>query len=167
MRLISYILKLGIFTIGLLSILSIHSVVAQFIPLPPPGNEQPSINANPNSKVIDQKPPKVQFVTTTLHEGKNVFKVKIDDDSGVSSAALKYVHDGQVATEQLLNEGGDLYAALIDIKQPSKIVEIQVSDTKGNVINTYAEFSVLPGNDIFKTFTDLFGRIANSFTPSK
>jgi len=142
-----------------------HDSFAQFVPIPPPAGNPPLGGNHVNSSVNDKEAPKLDIITLQLKEGKNVFKINLNDDSGVASAYLKYVNKGQIKTQPMTAMGGDLYEALVDIHPPSRIVEIQATDMNGNTVDTYAQYNVAPSNDITKLFSNLFGQLWNS-TPS-
>ena len=102
-------------------------VLGQFMPIPPPTGgttPRPNLYVAPN----DEAPPRVEVLTKTIGDGKNIFKINIDDSSGISTTYIKYVSNGQIKAEPLLPRGGKLYEALIDMHAPSRIIEIQAID---------------------------------------
>lgn len=141
-------------------------VLGQFVPIPPPtGNviSKPDLYVAPN----DHTPPHVEVLIKSIGEGKNIFKINIDDQSGISTAYIKYVNNGQIKSEPLLPRGSKLYEALIDMHSPSKIIEIQVIDAAGNILNTYVTYNITYSNDIFSKITGGLGNLWNSFTNGK
>jgi len=135
--------------------------VAQPIPVPPPFPEN-----NPEQTRIaenDKDPPKIEVLTTDLHEGKNVFRVKITDASSLSVREVKYVQNGQLKVDGLFRDQNDVYKALVDIKQPSKIVQVTAGDANGNIATTYREYNVLKSDDVFAQIMDMLARIPDYF----
>src|SRR5215218_1043261 len=89
--------------------------VAQPIPLLPP----PFPENNPDEERVaenDRTPPHIEILTTELHEGKNVFKVRIADESSLRTREVKYVHNGQLRVDGLFRDQNNVYKALIDIQ---------------------------------------------------
>ncbi|MDQ3872961.1 MAG: hypothetical protein M3258_05050 [Thermoproteota archaeon] len=135
---------------------------AQSIPLlPPPFPEnrpqEPRIAQN------DTTPPKIEILTTELHEGKNVFRVRISDDSSLRTREVKYVHDGQLRVDGLFRDQDDIYKALIDIKPPSRIVEVTAGDANGNVGSDFREYEITKSQDIFGHLVDILSQVITYF----
>jgi hypothetical protein len=134
---------------------------AQPIPVPPPFPEN-----NPEEARIaenDRNPPKIEVLTTELHEGKNVFRVRITDESSLTVREVKYVQDGQLKVDGLFRDQNDVYRALVDIKQPARIVVITAGDANGNLASTYEEYDVIKSDDIFAQIMDMLSRIPDYF----
>lgn len=135
---------------------------AQSIPmLPPPfpesGQEQQRIVEN------DRSPPQIEILTTELHEGKNVFKVKITDESSLTTREVKYVHNGQLKIDGLFRDQNDVYKALIDIHPPSRVVMVTAGDANGNIISDFREYEITKSQDIFtEIFTQLMDRLSQT-----
>src|SRR5688572_24269920 len=92
-------LSLKEFALGFLLLMIAISVgryaSAQSIPiLPPPFPE----NSPEEERIApdDRAPPQIEILTTELHEGKNVFKVRITDESSLRTREVKYVHNGEL-----------------------------------------------------------------------
>jgi hypothetical protein len=134
---------------------------AQPIPVPPPFPE-----SSPEETKIaenDRDPPKIEVLTTELHEGKNVYRVRITDESSLAVREVKYVQNGQLRVDGLYRDQNDVYKALVDIKQPSRIVVITVGDANGNMASTYREYDVIKSDDIFAQIMDMLSRIPDYF----
>ena len=79
------------------SLFTVQSATAQLVPLPPPSPDSNTIeqtNQTPN----DNKAPVIEPLTSEVKAGKNVFKVRISDESGLQLGQIKYVHDGKIVT---------------------------------------------------------------------
>ncbi len=131
---------------------------AQSIPLPPPS---PSNNPSQETKVAenDRQPPKIEILTTQLDEGKNVFQVKITDESSIQVRQVKFVQDGQLTTVGLFRDKNDVYKALIDIHSPSRVVEVTAGDANGNLATAYKEYDIKPAPDILTQIANAFSEI--------
>src|SRR5918995_477760 len=82
------------------------------VPLPFPESSPEPERVAPN----DRAPPVIEILTTELHEGKNVFKVRITDESSLRTREVKYVHDGQLRVDGLFRDQNNVFKALIDIQ---------------------------------------------------
>jgi len=135
---------------------------AQPIPmLPPPFPE----NRLQEERIAenDRTPPKIEILTTELHEGKNVFMVRITDESSLQTREVKYVENGQLITVGLFRDQNNVYKALIDIHWPSRIVEVTAMDAAGNLARAYWEYEVTPSPDIFSQIMDMLSQIQRFF----
>lgn len=141
-----------------LLLMSVHTTGAQLMPLPPPS---PSGNTAlmGHEALNDKEAPIIDVLTTDIHAGKSVFKVRISDKSGLELAQIKYVHDGKIVTTDLVREQGDIYKALIDIQPPSRVIVIDSADQGQNVATVVKEFNVQPAPDILKQAEDFFSGI--------
>jgi hypothetical protein len=89
--------------------------------LPPPFPE----NSPQEERIVenDRAPPQIEILTTELHEGKNVFKVRITDESSLRTREVKYVHNGQLRIDGLFREQnmqmGILSQTLENTKSPT------------------------------------------------
>lgn len=137
------------------SLVTTQSAAAQLIPLPPPSPSSNTIDQT-NQAPNDNKAPVIEPVTTEIKAGKNVFKVRISDESGLQLGQIKYVHDGKIVTAGLVKEQNDVYKALIDIQPPSRIIVIDAEDQNGNRATVVKEYSILPGADILKGIENFF-----------
>ena len=130
--------------------------LAQSFPmLPPPFPE----NSPQEERIVenDRAPPQVEILTTELHEGKNVFKVRITDESSLRTREVKYVHDGQLRVDGLFRDQNNVYKALIDIEPPSRIVLVTAGDANGNMVSDFREYQITESQDIL---TQVMGRLS-------
>jgi hypothetical protein len=130
---------------------------AQSFPIPPPlpsGMEQQEHIA-PG----DKKPPKIEILTHSLHAGKNVFEVKITDESTLRVREVRYVQDGQFKTDGLFRDQNDVYKALIDIQPPSRIIVVTAGDAAGNLATSYQEYDIDQSPDLFKEIIGILSSI--------
>ena len=130
--------------------------LAQSFPmLPPPFPE----NSPQEERIVenDRAPPQVEILTTELHEGKNVFKVRITDESSLRTREVKYVHDGQLRVDGLFRDQNNVYKALIDIEPPSRIVLVTAGDANGNMVSDFREYQIAESQDIL---TEVMGRLS-------
>lgn len=134
---------------------------AQSIPLPPPFPSN-----SPQEEVIaenDRAAPKIEILTTDLNAGKNVFEVRITDDSSLRVREVKFVKDGQLATEGLFRDQNDVYKALIDIQPPARVVVVTAGDANGNVASAYKEYEIAGAQDVFAQIMDMLSQIPGYF----
>ena len=137
------------------SLVTTQSATAQLVPLPPPSPDSNTIDQT-NQAPNDNKAPVIEPLTSEIKAGKNVFKVRISDESGLQLGQIKYVHDGKIVTAALVKEQNDVYKALIDIQPPSRIIVIDAEDQNGNRATVVKEYSILPGADLLKGIENFF-----------
>ena len=135
---------------------------AQSIPLVPPpfpenGEETERVSQN------DRTPPNIEILTTELHDGKNVFEVKITDASSLRTREVRYVHDNQLRVDGLFRDQNNVYKALIDIHAPARIVEVTAGDANGNIATAFMEYNIIKSQDIFGQIADIFTQVINYF----
>lgn len=148
----SFVLAALIFSIGTAS--------AQFVPLPPPSpGTAPNTAEKTDLPPDDHKAPIVEVITSNLKAGKNVFKVKLTDESGIQLGDIKYVHNGKIRVADLVKDINNVYKALIDIQPPSRVVVIEAGDPNGNIATVVKEFSVSPEANILQVIQDFFSGI--------
>jgi hypothetical protein len=139
-----------------------RSASAQSIPiLPPPFPEN-----SPEEEIIaenDRAPPQIEILTTELHEGKNVFKVRIIDESSLRAREVKYVHNGQLRVDGLFRDQNNVYKALIDIQPPSRVVMVTASDANGNIVSDFGEYEITKSQDIFTVVMDRLSQTLDYF----
>ena len=158
-------LKDVVFTFLLLLIVIVSPAVnasAQSIPMLPP----PFPESTPQQERIapnDRAPPMIEILTTELYEGKNVFKVRITDDSSLRTREVKYVHDGQLRVDGLFRDQNNEYRALIDIHPPSRVVMVTAGDANGNIISEHKEYEIIKPRDIFTQIMDRLLETLNYF----
>ncbi len=146
------------FLIVLIMVTIVKYATAQPIPLVPPPSpesttEQQRVSQN------DRVPPKIEILTNELHEGKNVFNVRITDNSSLTTREVEYVHDGQLRADGLFRDQNNVYKALIDIHPPSRIVTVTVADANGNVASDYREYEITQPQDLF---TQIFDKLSQT-----
>lgn len=137
------------------------AAAAQFVPLPPPSPdtgtpEQPDLTPD------DHKAPIIEVITSSLKAGKNVFKVKLMDESGIQLGDVKYVHNGQIKVVDLVKDINDVYKALIDIQPPSRVIAIEAGDPNGNRATVVKEYSIGPASNILQDIQDFFSGILST-----
>jgi hypothetical protein len=148
-----------LFTFAIIPSASVVS--AQSIPLPPPFPEN-----NPEQTKVaenDKTPPKIEILTTELHAGKNVFQVRITDNSSLLVRQVKYVQNGQLKIDGLFRDQNNIYKALIDIQPPARVVEVMAGDANGNTATTYKEYDVAKSKDLFAQIINMLSQIPRYF----
>jgi hypothetical protein len=135
---------------------------AQSIPLVPPPFPE---NSEETERVSqnDKTPPKIEILTTELHDGKNVFEVRLTDESSLRTREVKYVHDNQLRVDGLFRDQNNIYKALIDIHAPARIVEVTAGDANGNIATAFMDYNITKSQDIFGQIADIFTRVMNYF----
>jgi hypothetical protein len=134
---------------------------AQSIPLPPPFPEN-----NPEETRVaqnDRSPPKIEILTTELHEGKNVFQVRITDESSLQIREVKYVQNGQLKIDGLFRDQNEVYKALIDIQPPSRVVVVTAGDANGNMASAFKEYDIVKSPDVFTQIMNMLSQIPRYF----
>jgi hypothetical protein len=131
---------------------------AQSIPLPPPF---PGSNVDDGERKApdDRDPPSIEILTTELREGKNVFKVRITDESSLRVREVTYVYGGQLRTDGLFRDQNNVYKALIDMHPPSRIVVVTAGDANDNIDSVHKEYGVSASEDLFSQIMDMLSRI--------
>jgi hypothetical protein len=150
------------FLLLLIAVSAERHASAQSIPMLPP----PFPESSPEQERVapnDRAPPMIEILTTELYEGKNVFKVRITDDSSLRTREVKYVHDGQLRVEGLFRDQNNVYKALIDIHAPSRIVTVTASDANGNTVSDYKEYEITRPRDLVSQLTDRLSQTLNYF----
>lgn len=161
----SHSLKKLAFAFFLLLVLTVSAgrcASAQSFPmLPPPLPE----NSPQEERIVenDRAPPQIEILTTELHEGKNVFRVRITDESSLVTREVKYVHNGQLRVDGLFRDQNNVYKALIDIQPLSRVVMVTASDANGNLISDFREYEVTESQDIFRQVMDRLSQMLNYF----
>jgi hypothetical protein len=133
---------------------------AQLIPLPPPstGPNPTQSHLEPTQARHDNiSSPLIEFLTTSLTEGKNVLKVKITDKSDLRYAAITYVQNGNIVTQGLVRDPGNVYKALIDARSPSALIVIDALDISGQ------KASVVKQLNVTSFLSSILGQISNLF----
>lgn len=134
---------------------------AQLIPLPPPSLEPKTTHSplEPNHQATNDSisSPIIEFLTTSLIDGKNVLKVKITDKSDLRYAEIKYVQNGNVVTQGLVRDPNNVYKALIDSRSPSAVIIINAVDINGQ------RASVVKVLNVTSFPNNILGQISNLF----
>src|ERR687893_1510126 len=136
--------------------------LAQSFPMLPP----PFPESSPEQERVapnDRAPPWVEILTTELHQGKNVFKVRITDESSLRTREVKYVHDGQLRVDGLFRDQNNVFKALIDIQAPSRVVMVTAGDANGNIVSDFREYEITNSQDIFTQVIDRLSQTLNYF----
>src|SRR5918997_6713861 len=130
--------------------------LAQSFPMVPPPFPE---NSPQEERIVpnDRAPPQIEILTTELHEGKNVFKGRITDESSLRTREVKYVHDGELRVDGLFRDQNNVYKALIDIEPPSRIVLVTAGDANGNMVSDFREYQIAESQDIL---TQVMGRLS-------
>jgi len=133
----------------------------QLIPIPPPAPTQPPkathFNLGPNQVNSSISSPTIQFLTNSLIEGGNVFRVKITDKSDIKIAEITYVQNDQIVTQGLVRDPNNIYKALIAVPLPSAVIVINAVDTYGRTASVVKVLDVTPlPNSIFGQITNFF-----------
>jgi len=76
---------------------------------------------------------------------------------------VKFVQNGQLATEGLFRDQNDIYKALIDIQPPSRVVVVTAGDANGNIASTYKEYEIANAPDVFAQIMDMLSQIPGYF----
>ncbi|HJT47090.1 MAG TPA: hypothetical protein VJ729_02820 [Nitrososphaeraceae archaeon] len=121
-------------------------VNAQLIPIPSMSSVTQVQNKNINTTTIknDHKAPEMQILTTKLIEGKNVFRVKITDESGIKSCEIRYNGYASVKLADCVYDSNNIYKSLISAAPPSQTVQVYVKDPNGNSATGVKTFVVSP-----------------------
>lgn len=155
-------LAFAFFLLLVLTVSAGRCASAQSFPmLPPPLPE----NSPQEERIVenDRAPPQIEIITTELHEGKNVFRVRITDESSLVTREVKYVHNGQLRVDGLFRDQNNVYKALIDIQPPSRVVMVTASDANGNLISDFREYEITESQDIFRQVMDRLSQMLNYF----
>jgi hypothetical protein len=138
-------------------LLTVSQVHAQPFPIPPP--LPTTFEQRPHVVEGDKTPPVLEILTEDLKAGKNVFRVKITDESSLQVREVRYVQGGQFKSEGLFRDQNDIYKALIDIQPPSRIVVVTAGDAAGNTATAHREYDVSGQPDFFKGIMDVLSYI--------
>jgi len=135
---------------------------AQSVPLVPPPFPENSEGIERISQ-NDRMPPKIEILTTELHDGKNVFEVRITDESSLRTREVRYVHDDHLRVDGLFRDQNNIYKALIDIHAPARIVEVTAGDANGNIATAFMEYNITKSQDIVGQIENIFTQVINYF----
>jgi hypothetical protein len=134
---------------------------AQLVPIPLPVQQPKTTHPDfePNQLNNTTSSAMIQVLTTSLIEGRNVFRVKITDKSDIMRAEIMYIRNGQPLTQELIREPNNIYNALINAHLPSTVVVTNVVESDGKTASVVKVLNVTPlPNSIFGQITNfLFG----------
>jgi hypothetical protein len=121
-------------------------VNAQLIPLPPPSLGPKATNSHLKPGQTENNnntsSPLIEFLTTSLIEGKNVLEVKITDKSDIKRAETEYVRNRNLVTQELVRDPNNVYKALIDVHPPSAVIVINAFDINGQKASVVKQLNV-------------------------
>jgi hypothetical protein len=140
---------------GLLTFACNIQAVAQFIPIPPPMPGMEIVQKDHYAK-NDNKPPIIEFLTKELRQGKNVFKVKITDESSIRLREIKYIQNGEIVIGGLVRDQNDVYKALIVARPPSAVIVVNADDIYGNKATAATSIAVNRPSDVFSQIWNIF-----------
>jgi hypothetical protein len=135
---------------------------AQLIPIPSLSSEkqvQNKININSTAIKNDHKAPVMQILTTKLIQGKNVFKVKITDESGIKSCEIRYNGYGSAKIADCVYDDKNIYKSLISAAPPSQSVQVYAKDPNGNSATGVKTFIVGPRSQMLDQISDTFSQL--------
>jgi hypothetical protein len=159
------ILSLLCFFIGFSLSENEQQAKAQLVPIPPPAQQLKATHLDLESIQLNNSTssPTVQVLTTLLIEGRNVFKVKITDNSDIMHAEIIYFRDRQLVAQELVREPNNIYNALIDAHLPSTVVVTNVVDVHGKTASVVEILNVttLP-KSIFGQITNFLSGVGKS-----
>jgi hypothetical protein len=109
-----------------------HLSYAQWIlqPLPLPGH--PTSDFSNNNVKNDTAPPKITIMTDILHEGNNVLKLKIEDESPLKIRGLNFTQGNKSIDTYLAKEQNQEYIALLKVVPPFTEVQVRAVDVNDN-----------------------------------
>jgi hypothetical protein len=138
---------------------------AQLVPIPllvqqpettHPNFEASQLNNSTSSAMI-------QVLSTSLIEGRDVFRVKITDKSDITKAEIVYIRNGQLVAQELTREPNNIYKALIDPHLPSTVVVTNVVELDGKTASVVKVLNVTPlPNNIFGQITNFLYGVGKS-----
>ena len=135
---------------------------AQLIPIPSPFTDTKVDNNKSNAVANDHKPPMMQILTNKLVQGKNVFKVKIIEESGIKSCEIRYISYESFKTTECVYDKNNTYKALISAAAPSQTVQVYAKDPNGNSATGVKNFIVSPQPAILDQISNIFSHLLRS-----
>jgi hypothetical protein len=146
-----------VISVMILLILSYLKADAQLIPVPAPAPAPNTMdNSDKKQTEADTYPPHIEVLTADLKQGKNVFKVRITDESTLELREVKYVHDGKISSTDLAKDQNNIYKGLITAKPPSAVVVINVGDIYGNKATATKLLTVHSSPDLISQILNFF-----------
>ncbi len=149
--------------LGFSVIINCIEVDAQLTSITPPPPAQTKVDNNQGHAVRnDHKPPMMQILTNKLGQGKNVFKVKITDESGIKSCEILYISYGRNKIADCVYDDNNIYKALISAAAPSQTVQVYAKDPNGNSATGVKNFIVNPQPAVLGEISDIFLHLLHS-----
>ena len=127
--------------IMVLQVFSSQPAQAQFIHSPPPGSDSQPSHPRQVGK-YNSIPPDIEFLTTSLRQGKNVIKVKVLDDAPIDFVQIKEAKNGKVIADRMVANPNNVYKSLIDVESSSKVIVVLAFDINGNYSEVAKKFDV-------------------------
>lgn len=107
-------------------------------------NAQLGLTPSPYYYPRAHEPPKVEVLTKELKQGKNVIRVNITSEAGISNCKIDYVIKSIKKVVDCVNDHNTVYKALIDADPPSQTVEIYARDIYGDSTDNIEKLNVVP-----------------------
>ena len=104
----------------------------------------------------------MQILTNKLVQGKNVFKVKIIEESGIKSCEIRYISSESFKTTECVYDKNNTYKALISAAAPSQTVQVYAKDPNGNSATGVKNFIVSPQPAILDQISNIFSHLLRS-----
>jgi hypothetical protein len=138
-------------------------IYAQLLPMPPLFTDKKTDSDKGNTGRNDHQPPIVQFLTSKLTQGKNVFRIKIIDESGIKSCEIKYTNRGIFRTTDCVYDQNSIYKSLISATPPSQTVQVYARDFNGNSVTTIKNLNVNPGPSLPGFLSNIFATLFHNY----
>jgi hypothetical protein len=137
---------------SMITAVDFKSADAQLLPIP--GLFQSKTSEKDKAAANDYQPPEITLVTEKLNAGKNVFKIRISDNSNIDFCTIKYVKNGAVNTNDCVYDRADLYKSLIEATSAEQRIEIHAEDGNGNSATRVVKLPVMYPPSIFQKIID-------------
>ena len=110
-----------------------HLSYAQWVmqPLPLPGHPGPECCSSSNLR-NDTTPPKIIIITNILHEGNNVLKLKIEDESPLKLRGINFTQGNKNIETYLAKKQNQEYIALVKVVPPFTEIQVRAVDVNDN-----------------------------------
>ncbi|HYF99629.1 MAG TPA: hypothetical protein VD815_06025 [Candidatus Saccharimonadales bacterium] len=133
------------------------------MPLPGPPTQDCCYNNIRN----DTTPPKITILNDILHEGNNVLKLKIEDESPLKIRGLNFTQGDKSIDTYLAKEQNQEYIALVKPVSPFTEIQVRAVDVNDNSATLVQQIKVvkwidliissITNNTLFKNVLTLFG----------
>ncbi|TVP39474.1 hypothetical protein NARC_150068 [Candidatus Nitrosocosmicus arcticus] len=145
-----------------------HLSYAQWVmqPLPLPGPPGPDCCSTSNLR-NDTTPPRIIIITNILHEGNNVLKLKIEDESPLKLRGINFTQGNKNIETYLAKEQNQEYIALVKVVPPFTEIQVRAVDVNDNSARLVQQIKVenwfnmiissITNNPIWKNTQSLFG----------